>query len=91
MRAVPEVKDTINLATQYMTLGYDPKAFMDMLGQIVCHDNFTEMHAFRHHNAVVEEYYATRAVSLDAPCVRCPGGGGVVRRSSRLRWLHTRR
>jgi hypothetical protein len=60
MRAVPEVKGTINLATQYMQLGYDPKAFTDMLGQIVCHDNFTEMHAFKHHNAVVEEYYATR-------------------------------
>jgi hypothetical protein len=60
MRAVPEVKGTINLATQYTQLGYDPKAFMDMLGQIVCHDNFTEMHAFKHHNAVVEEFYATR-------------------------------
>jgi hypothetical protein len=60
MRAVPEVKGTINLATQYMNLGYDPKAFMDMLGQIVCHDNFTEMHSFKHHNAVVEEFYATR-------------------------------
>ena len=60
MRAVPEVKGTINLATQYTRLGYDPKAFMDMLGQIVCHDNFTEMHAFKHHNAVVEEFYATR-------------------------------
>jgi len=60
MRAVPEVKGTINLATQYTNLGYDPKAFMDMLGEIVCHDNFTEMHSFKHHNAVVEEYYATR-------------------------------
>jgi hypothetical protein len=60
MRAVPEVKDTINLAMQYMNLGYDPKAFMDMLAQIVCHDNFTEMHSFKHHNAVVEEFYATR-------------------------------
>jgi hypothetical protein len=60
MRAVPEVKDTINLATQYMNLGYDAKAFMDMLGQIVCHDNFTEMHSFKHHNAIVEEFYATR-------------------------------
>jgi hypothetical protein len=60
MRAVPEVKGTINLATQYTQLGYDPKAFTDMLAEIVCHDNFTEMHAFKHHNAVVEEYYATR-------------------------------
>jgi hypothetical protein len=28
MRAVPEVKETVNLATQYMKAGYDPDAFM---------------------------------------------------------------
>ena len=26
---------------------------------LVCDDNFTEMHAFKHHQAIVEEYYAT--------------------------------
>ncbi|HEX3882972.1 MAG TPA: hypothetical protein VHW66_09960, partial [Stellaceae bacterium] len=61
MRAVPEVKNTVNLAQQYVNLGYEPKALMGRLAEIVCHDNFTEMHAFKHHNAVVEEYYATRA------------------------------
>jgi hypothetical protein len=60
MRAVPEVKVTVNLATQYMQLGYDPQAFIQRLAEIVCHDNFTEMHAFKHHNAIVEEYHATR-------------------------------
>ena len=60
MRAVPEVKDTVNLAQQYVNLGYDADAFMKRLGDIVCHDNFTEMHAFKHHNAIVEEFYATR-------------------------------
>jgi hypothetical protein len=30
------------------------------LAEIVCHDNFTEMHAFKHHQAIVEEFYATR-------------------------------
>ena len=60
MRAVPEVKDTVNLATQYMQSGYDPKALIARLAEIVCHDNFTEMHAFKHHQAVVEEYHATR-------------------------------
>jgi hypothetical protein len=59
MRAVPEVRDVVNLATQYMKLGYDPQAFIAMLAEIVCHDNFTEMHAFKHHQSVVEEYYAT--------------------------------
>jgi hypothetical protein len=60
MRAVPEVKITVNLATQYVKAGYDPVVFMARLAQIVCHDNFTEMHAFKHHQAVIEEYNATR-------------------------------
>jgi hypothetical protein len=60
MRAVPEVRHTVNLATQYMRNGYDPQAFIARLAEIVCHDNFTEMHAFKHHQAVIEEYNATR-------------------------------
>jgi len=60
MRAVPEVKGTVNLAQQYVTLGYDPYALMTRLGEIVCHDSFTEMHAFKHHQAIVEEFHATR-------------------------------
>jgi hypothetical protein len=60
MRAVPEVKDTVNLAQQYVQLGYNAEALMKRLGEIVCHDSFTEMHAFKHHQAIVEEFYATR-------------------------------
>jgi hypothetical protein len=59
LRAVPEVKETVNLATQYMKAGYDPQALIARLGEIVCHDNFTEMHAFKHHQSIVEEYHAT--------------------------------
>jgi hypothetical protein len=60
MIAVPEVKITVNLAQQYVNLGYDPQALIDRLAQIVCHDNFTEMHAFKHHQAIVEEFRNTR-------------------------------
>jgi hypothetical protein len=60
LRAVPEVKITVNLAQQYANLGYEARAFITRLGEIACHDNFTEMHAFKHHQAVVEEFYATR-------------------------------
>lgn len=60
MRAVPEVKISVNLAQQYVNLGYDASAFIARLAEIVCHDNFTEMHAFKHHQAVVEEFEATR-------------------------------
>jgi len=61
MRAVPEVKDTINLAQQYVNCGYDPQALIARLAEIVCHDNFTEMHAFKHHQSIFEEFHATRA------------------------------
>jgi hypothetical protein len=60
MRAVPEVRETVNLATQYVKSGYDPKALIAALAEVVCHDNFTEMHAFKHHQSIVEEYHATR-------------------------------
>lgn len=61
MRAVSEVKITINLAQQYVNLGYSAEKLLKRLGQIVCRDNFTEMHAYKHHQAVVEEYHNTRA------------------------------
>jgi hypothetical protein len=60
MRAVPEVKETVNLAQQYVQCGYDAQALMTRLAEIVCHDNFTEMHAFKHHQAIIEEFHATR-------------------------------
>jgi hypothetical protein len=60
MRAVPEVKVTVNLAQQYVQCGYDPQALIVRLAEIVCHDNFTEMHAFKHHQAIVEEFHTTR-------------------------------
>jgi hypothetical protein len=60
MRAVPEVKETINLAQQYVDRRYDPEVLLRRLGEIVCHDSFTEMHAFKHHQAIVEEFHSTR-------------------------------
>jgi hypothetical protein len=60
MRAVPEVKDTINLAQQYVERRYDPQALIARLAEIVCHDNFTEMHAIKHHQSIIEEFHATR-------------------------------
>src|SRR5215471_2899917 len=60
MRAVPEVRSLVNLAQQYVNCRYDPQVLIDRLAQLVCHDNFTEMHAFKHHQAVIEEFHATR-------------------------------
>lgn len=61
LRAVPEVKIPVQLAQQYVNYGYDASALIARLAEIVCHDNFTEMHAFKHHQAIVEEYATTRA------------------------------
>ncbi len=61
LRAVPEVKIPVHLAQQYVNFGYDPSALIARLASIVCHDNFTEMHAFKHHQAIVEEFANTRA------------------------------
>ena len=60
LRAVPEVKESVHLAQQYANLGYDPTALIARLAEVACHDNFTEMHALKHHQATVEEFYATR-------------------------------
>src|SRR5262249_28917581 len=49
LQAVPEVKHTVHLAQQYVNFGYDATALIARLAEIVCHDNFTEMHAFKHH------------------------------------------
>ena len=53
------MKITVNLSTQYVNLGYDAQVLIQRLAEIVCHDNFTEMHAFKHHQAIVEEFHAT--------------------------------
>jgi FMN-dependent dehydrogenase len=50
----------IHFAQQYVHYGYDATALFRRLAEIACHDNFTEMHAFKHHQAIVEEFSATR-------------------------------
>ena len=55
-----EVKHAAALAQQYGNYDYDPEALVAMLGKIACRDNFTEMHAFKHHQATYEEFYSTR-------------------------------
>ena len=41
------------------------QALITRLAEIACHDNFTEMHAFKHHQAIVEEFHThARAVAL---------------------------
>ena len=58
--APPEVKATIALAQNYANLGYDPKALFVRLAVLICRDDFTELHALKQHQAMVEEFYTTR-------------------------------
>jgi hypothetical protein len=59
-RSTDEVKQAAALAQQYADRGYSPGPLITMLGKIACRDNFTELHAFKHHQATYEEFHATR-------------------------------
>jgi hypothetical protein len=59
-RSTDEVKQAAALAQQYADAGYSPDALITLLGRIACRDNFTEMHALKHHQATYEEFHATR-------------------------------
>ncbi len=55
-----EVKKTLALAQAYAGEGYDPGALFQRLGELVCRDDYSEMHAFKHLQAAREEYESTR-------------------------------
>jgi len=59
-RSTDEVKQAAALAQQYVDLDYSADALIETLGKIACRDNFTEMHALKHHQATYEEFHATR-------------------------------
>jgi hypothetical protein len=59
-RSTDEVKQAAALAQQYADREYAPEALITLLGKIACRDNFTEMHALKHHQATYEEFHATR-------------------------------
>ena len=59
-RCSDEVKQAAALAQQYADKGYSPDALITALAKIACRDNFTEMHALKHHQATYEEFHATR-------------------------------
>ncbi len=62
MTVAPDsVKETVALARQYAECGYDPAAYFERLAEIACRDDFTEMHALKHFQAIVDEHDATRA------------------------------
>ena len=59
-RSTDEVKHAAALAQQYANASYAPEPLIALLARIACRDNFTEMHAFKHHQATYEEFHDTR-------------------------------
>jgi hypothetical protein len=58
--APESVHETIALAQQYAELGYGPEPFFDLMAELVCRDDQSEMHAYKLQQAAYEEYHATR-------------------------------
>ena len=58
--ASKELRHSMALAQQYVEKGYDPMALFERMAVVICRDDFTEMHAFKQHQATVEEYYSVR-------------------------------
>ena len=55
-----EVKETLALTQAYVDAGHDPDALLQRLGELVCQDDYSEMHAFKHLQAAREEWMSTR-------------------------------
>jgi hypothetical protein len=60
MREAPQVRETMALAESYARAGHDPAPFFALMAELVCHDEATEMHAYKMQQAAFEEFHATR-------------------------------
>jgi hypothetical protein len=52
-------REPMALAQQYAEAGYEAGPFFAMIGQLTCHDDVSEMHAYKLQQAAFEEYNAT--------------------------------
>ena len=55
-----EVQEAMLLAQRYADRRYNPEVLFKRIGEIICRDDFTELHGIKHHQALVDEFYATR-------------------------------
>ncbi len=55
-----EVQESMLLAQRYADRRFSPEALFLRIGEIICRDDFTELHGIKHHQALVDEFYATR-------------------------------
>ena len=55
-----ETRAIMAMARRYVAEGFDPSALFTRLSEIICRDDFAEMHTFKHLQCLAEEYAATR-------------------------------
>ena len=55
-----QAREPMALAQQYAEAGYDPTPFFALIGRLTCHDDVSEMHAYKMQQAAFEEYNTTR-------------------------------
>ena len=55
-----QAREPMALAQQYAEAGYGPAPFFAMIGRLTCHDDVSEMHAYKMQQAAFEEYNTTR-------------------------------
>lgn len=53
-------REPMALTQQYAEAGFEPAPFFAMVGRLTCHDDVSEMHAYKMQQAAYEEYNATR-------------------------------
>ena len=56
----PKVRETLMLAQSYADREFDAEDFFQRMGEVVCRDDYSEMHAFKHLQSAREEFYVTR-------------------------------
>ena len=60
VEAPQEITRTIGLARLYAEKRYDPLVFFNRMAELIYRDDFTELHGIKHHQALFDEFYATR-------------------------------
>ena len=72
----PKVRETMALAQVYAERKFDAGRFFQRMGEVVCRDDFSEMHAFKHLQSAKEEYQA----------MRTPLGWAHIVSSAKMAW-----
>jgi hypothetical protein len=79
-----EIDQLVVMTQQYSDCGHDPSALFTSLGKLVCRDQSTEMHAYKHHQATYEEFHDTRPSLRGVHLVAATQGAALTRTRDEL-------